>query len=232
MKKLYVYSAARMLGINNPAACIINNVNVRPESQELDQDVKLLMSALPARFEELQSTPEYQGFSKLFADMGYHGQTPAGKRLIESFIKNGFKRINNVVDAYNIVSARYGCGLGLHDADKVFSECRHIDIFRASGQDQIVPIFRDSPVLAKEGDLVYGSILNPRLLVAWLGKKDVDSDEYKVTSDTKSLLLVVTGNSQTSREFNLSICNEVFELLRKTCPEAEYSQLVQILQCN
>lgn len=215
-----------MLGINHPVACIINDVSVRRESQELDREVVSLMSDLPARFQDLQGTQEYQGFSKLFADMGYHGQTPAGTRLIENFIRNGFKRINNVVDAYNIVSARYGCGLGLHDADKVFSKCRNVDIFRASGYDRIVPLFKNGPVLAKEGDLVYGSSLDPRLLVAWLGKRDVDSDEYKVTSDTRSLLLVVIGNSQTSREFNLRICNEVFELLKRSCPEADCIQLV------
>ena len=231
MKCLYVYSSAQILGVCNPVAYVIDNVSARDESQELDKDIGLLMADLPAHFEDLQRTKEYQGFAKLFANMGYHGQTPAGKRLIDGFIKNGFKRINNIVDAYNIVSARYGCGLGLHDADKIFAKCHNIDIFRASGQDSIIPLFKDSAVLAKEGDLVYGSIF-PKILVAWLGKRDVDSDEYKVTSETKSLLLVVTGNSQTSMEYNLSICEEVMTFVRKTCPEASANQLTQILQCN
>ena len=106
MKCLYVYSSAQILGVCNPVAYVIDNVSVRDESQELDKDIGLLMADLPAHFEDLQRTKEYQGFAKLFANMGYHGQTPAGKRLIDGFIKNGFKRINNIVDAYNIVSAR------------------------------------------------------------------------------------------------------------------------------
>lgn len=232
MKSICVYASARKIGIQNPVACIIDAVSVKDNSNELAGDIDDLMKNLSVNFEKVKCSSEYIGFSKLFESMGYSGQVAAGQRLVEGFLKNGFKNINNVVDAYNIVSARYGCGLGLHDADKVFEKLSSIDIFLASEGDEIVPIFKTKSVKVRGGDLVYGGFSHPRSLIAWLGKKDVDSDEYKVTSDTRSVLLVVTGNSETRYDYNKAICLEVFGLLLKSCPDARFVELETITQCN
>lgn len=220
-RMLQVMESARRLGIAEPVACVIDRVRVVTESGALDQPVARLMDGLADRFARLQADPHYLGFAELFARMGYADQIPAGRRLIEGFLARGFRRFNNVVDAYNVVSARHGCGLGLHDAGKVRAagiDC--LQVFTARADDAIRPLFKDKPVHPKNGDLTYGRADAPRCLLAWLGKRDVDSDDFKVDDATTSLLLVVTGNARTGRAHNETICREVFELIALTCPQA------------
>ena len=119
----------------------------------------------------------------------------------------------------------HGCGLGLHDASKVFAVADHLDIFTALDGDEITPLFKNKKMPVKPGDLVYGRSQDPRLLIAWLGKKDVDADDYKIDQDTQSLLLVVTGNARTSQEYNQAICDEVFQLIKNTSPDASIKML-------
>ena len=232
MQTLYVYPEARELGIHYPVACLIQNVHVADSGNALDEDIEQLMSTLAERFEAVKQTGEFQGFAEMFTRMGYEGQIPAGQRLVEGFLKKGFKKINNVVDAYNIVSASNACGLGLHDADKTSQHGDQVDIFCATGVEKIIPLFKNSSVSAKSGDLLYGQIASQSRLFAWLGKKDVDSDEYKVTEETTNLLLIVTGNSATSELFNRRLCESVFGLLKKTCPKAQISYLNIFKKCS
>jgi DNA/RNA-binding domain of Phe-tRNA-synthetase-like protein len=164
--------------------------------------------------EAILSRPEVNGFKELFARMGYSKQTPAGHRLIESFRQRGFKSYNNIVDAYNIASAQFGSGLGMHDATEV---TKAIHVFRASGVEQIIPLFKSDSVKITKGDLVYSS--GDRIL-AWLGKRDLDSNAFKITDDTDSVLLIVLGNAATSENYNRSVCLKVLNLIQKTCPSA------------
>ena len=169
--------------------------------------------------------PEVRGFDELFARMGYRKQTPAGRRLVEGFRKRGFKRYGNVIDAYNLASAWFGSGLGMHDAARLTGDVR---VFRATGSEQIVPLFKTEPANVVRGDLVYadgGPAGDPgdgggERLLAWLGQRDVDSDAYKVRDDTTSLLLVALGNAATSEDYNREACLKAVELIRRTCPEA------------
>ena len=167
--------------------------------------------------------PEVLGFKDLFARMGYPGQVPAGQRLIDFFRQRGFKHYNNVVDAYNIVSALFGSGLGMHDASMIKS---NVHVFRASGTEQIIPLFKSNPVKALEGDLVYSC---SDRLIAWLGKRDVDSDEFKIKDETSSLLLIALGNAATSEDYNRQACLKTVEFIRRTCPGASEEFLNVVL---
>ena len=225
MESLHLHADARDIGIANPVAVVIEDIEVRKLSPQLDPVVDQLMEQLAERFAQVQRSPEYQGFATLFELLGYTGQVPAGQRLVRNFLKNGFKRINNLVDAYNIVSARHACGLGLHDASAAASRCERLDIFRSSCGDTIMPLFKVDAVLVPPGDLAYGGASAPRALFASLGKRDVDSDDLKVTQATSGVLLVVLGNARTSRAFNEGICQEVLDLVRLTCRNARMRSL-------
>jgi|GEM_PF-1225046 len=219
--RLKVDKSARDLGIVNPVACVIEPITVGPTPAKLSAEIDRRLAQLKRSAASILAAPETLGFAELFAAMGYPDQTPAGQRLIETTLARGFKSYNNIIDAYNIVSVMHGCGLGLHDLS-----CHDGDlcVWRADGSETIVPMFKTDSKPVHAGDLVYGLVSpgNPdkRTLLAWLGKRDVDSDTFKVTEHSTSLLLVVLGNARTSREHNTAICREVLELLRLSCPDA------------
>jgi DNA/RNA-binding domain of Phe-tRNA-synthetase-like protein len=218
MPQLRVHNDAALLGIAHPTACLISNVRITSSSLELEAEIAWLMRRLANAEQTILNRPEVHGFRELFGQMGYRAPTPAGHRLIESLRQRGFNRYNNVIDACNISSALFGSGLGIHDA--LFCARGHCDIhvYRARGDETILPLFRDKRVTVNAGDLVYGFEGREMTLLAWLGKRDVDSDDFKVKNDTSSLLLVALGNAKTSEKYNTDACEKTVELMRLSCP--------------
>jgi DNA/RNA-binding domain of Phe-tRNA-synthetase-like protein len=155
----------------------------------------------------------------LFAAMGYANIEPAGERLVRMFAQRGFKSINSLVDAYNICAIESVSGLGMHDVSGCQGDIR---VSRAAGTETIVPMFKDKPEPVKRGDLVYASGAD---LMAWLGRRDVDSDRFKVTLSTTSIALIVLGNQRTSRDYNGAILTQCFERIRSCAPSVTMSEL-------
>jgi DNA/RNA-binding domain of Phe-tRNA-synthetase-like protein len=213
---LYVENSATTLGVVNPVSAVISNVSV---IQKYDGDLRTRIEEEYCRIKEqadaIIASESASGFRALFAGMGYPELMPAGERLITSFLERGFKSINNLVDAYNIVSMKYCAGIGMHDADLVVSD---VFVRRAQGGEQIVPIFQSKNKSIKAGDLIYLAGAEP---MAWLGKRDVDSDKFKVTDDTKRIFVIALGNKNTPRATNVEVVNEIFVNIKLSCPAAE-----------
>jgi DNA/RNA-binding domain of Phe-tRNA-synthetase-like protein len=223
MIKLVVHKDAYELGIRNPIACLIKNIAVAPElCHTLTEDVQDMMNFVQKYPERILARAEVQGFSTLLKKLGYPDQTPAGKRLFESFQRRGFKSYNNIVDSYNVASVLFGSGLGLHDAVNIIDD---IHIYCAEGNESIKPLFTENSQEITKGDLIYAFGGNA---LAWLGKKDVDSEDYKVTYDTRHLLLIALGNENTSVEYNRDACLTAIRLMRKSCPKI-YSRFIQTI---
>lgn len=212
MQNIVVHRNAYELGIHNPVACVIDGISVPDGSAEqLDepvaQTVEMIQAGIPL------NRPEAAGFSELFERMGYPKQIPAGRRLVESIAKKGFPRYNYVIDACNVMSARYCSGIGLHDASSISDD---IVVARATGQETIVPLFKDKPQRVREGDLTYSS--GGRML-AWLGRRDVDAHEFRIVDETRALLCIVLGNERTDRGYNQAVCDGFVGLIRRVCPD-------------
>lgn len=218
MIRLVVHEDAFEIGIRNPIACLIRKISVQPTGGLLDSDASALMARLRGPAAILEA-PEARGFEELFGRLGHHGTVPAGRRLVESLVKRGLTSHNNVVDACNIASALAGSGLGLHDAEHVLTD---IHVRRARGDERIRPLFKTTIEAARAGDLIYGTADR---VMAWLGTRDVDADDFKVTEDSRFLLLMVLGNERTSSEYNRDVCLNVVRLIRKTSPTV-YAQFI------
>lgn len=226
VSQLIVHEDAFELGIINPVACVIEGVKVLAGSGALDHEIETLMQKLGGEAENILARGEVKAFNELFERMGYPRQKPAGQRLIELLLRNGFKRYNNIVDAYNIASVQFGSGLGLHDVRRIKENDASVHVLRARGEEKIIPLFKKEPVSVVSGDLIYGIATAPDMsLLAWLGKRDVDSDEFKVSDDTDGLLLVALGNAATSVAYNRAACQKTFELISRACPDARITYL-------
>lgn len=223
LKNIILNKSAEKLGIVNPVVARYRGIVLRKDVDSLQIEKKELIEYLELNSDKIKSSDIFRGFKILFESMGYKDQLTAGERLLNFFLQNGFKSINNVIDACNIISAKHGCGIGLHDSGKISED---IVIKRAQDKLQILPIFKDKFKSITEGDLVYMSGNN---VIAWLGKRDVDSELFKITEQTDELIFVALGNKYTSAEFNKSLCEEYFRLLKKEnqCTEMEYLNLLR-----
>lgn len=210
------------LGIKNPVVCVFRNIKVCNEPASAhDKPIAELMKKIQDVGEEYLLKPEIRGYRDLFQAMGYPKVVPAGERVFTSFRDRGFKRFGNIIDAYNIMAVETASGLGMHDAQKFLEGEKPLKIWRAEGTERMIPMFKDKEQKVKKGDLNYGFRDDDETdVVAWLGKRDNDSDAWKVTEKTHSLLFVVLGNANTSEEYNHAVCEKTFEFIKMTCPEA------------
>ncbi|WP_330632128.1 phenylalanine--tRNA ligase beta subunit-related protein [Halocatena halophila] len=219
---IIVREDARELGVTAPVGCVISGLDVRSEAPELDSDVAAVESLAQERPEEILDSQIVDGSRKLYAEMGYSDIKPDGEMRFDLVRRRGLKRHNNVVDAYNIVGAEFGLGLGMHDTAQLGGD---IVIERASGGERLIPLFRESYRSANPGDLLYGTRRHPLWISGQIGR---DSDEFKVTESTDEALLMVVGNENTTESHNRAVCERTVELIQKTCPEAtaEYLDVV------
>lgn len=229
MKALLLHEGVRALGITNPVAYLIDNVAVVPSGESLRDDQSSLLRTLREWPETILDRREVKGFEDLSAQLGYEdNRTPAGRYRIELVQKRGFRAVNNLVDAYNLASLEFGSSVGLHDVSG--RESLEIHAYRATGAESIKPLHRGAAVRVPEGDLVYGVRVPEPALMAALGngvgtEADFDSDDFKVTDRTTSVLLVALGNAETGLDYNLALCARVLHLIRRTCPAASGTQL-------
>lgn len=222
-------SDAASLGIRYPAVCLIRNIKtINGAHTAYDRPVENLMTRVKDEGAKWLEKDEVKGYRGIFINQGYPKQTPAGERMFKSFSEKGFKRINNIVDAYNIVSLEAVAGIGVHDAKGFLEGKSSLTIQRAADGFSIIPSFdqKQRAVKVVKNDLVYGlKKENTFDVLAWLGKQDKDSDSHKVTDETKDLLVVVLGNEHTDETYNRNICTQIFNNIKLTCEEAELNFL-------
>lgn len=214
MNQIVVKRDARDLGITNPVGCIIQGLDVQTEAHLLDEDVSEMESMVEENFDEIIGKREVEAYHELFARMGYPDQIPAGEKRLGLIEKRGLNRHNNVVDAYNIASAEFGTGLGMHDVSHIDGD---VVVQLASGGERVRPLFETNYATARPGDLLYS--VGDRVL-ALLGHIVADSDKHKVTDTTEEVLLVSLGNHETSEKYNRDACQMAYDLISKTCPDA------------
>jgi DNA/RNA-binding domain of Phe-tRNA-synthetase-like protein len=218
--KLIIAPEARELGIVHPVAAVMTDLVVlSPSPPHLIAEGEAALAMARENLDAYVSRPEVRGFRELFADLGYPHLEPAGERLVRLFSQRGLKSINSLVDAYNICALESASGLGMHDTSGREGDIR---VYRATGAETIVPMFKEKPEPVTRGDLVYASGTD---LMAWLGRRDVDSDRFKVTPSTTSIAFIVLGNKRTSRDHNEAILAKCFERIRSCAPSATMTRL-------
>ena len=226
MIRVCIHDDAFELGIQNPVACLLRKFEMGPQlSTAFATEADAILGTLPQRSQTILQTPQVMGFEALFGRLGYPRQQPAGHRLIKAVLNRGMHSHNNVVDACNLASIFYGCGLGLHDATEITG---NIHVHRAVGTESIRPFGKEAPESIPAGDLVYASTGS---VLAWLGRKDVDSEEFKVRDDTRYVLLMALGNEATTTEFNRAACLMVTQLIRKSSPGV-YAQFIPTVRAT
>jgi len=115
----------------------------------------------------------------------------AGEKLRKNFSERGFRTINNIIDSYNEAAYFYGLGIGGHDITNA-NKNGNLNVTLSSGDESIIPLFESKNKKIKCGELIYKL---DNKTVAWIGSKDVDSDEFRIGDDTSKCLFVILGHS-------------------------------------
>jgi DNA/RNA-binding domain of Phe-tRNA-synthetase-like protein len=138
-------------------------------------------------------------------------QPPSTEKLIRYALKRGdLPVINNLVDAYNLMSVRHLLSMGAHDLDRIELPVT-LDRFR--GDESFTPLGRDAPVAVRPGE--FGYVDAARRVLCRLDV--LQADFSKVTAETQNVLLIIEAATTVDRDSLRKACSETIELLERHC---------------
>jgi DNA/RNA-binding domain of Phe-tRNA-synthetase-like protein len=175
-------------------AMIFRDLRVAPSHLVQRAEIAKEAASVRSRYLSLaaiRADPLVAGFYAVSRQVGVHPKTD--RCSLEKLLTYAFKRgdlpaINNLVDAYNLVSIRTSCSLGAHDLDKI---ALPVSLRLLNGNETFTPLGSDQPMATRAGEFGYVDAAN-RLLC----RLDVlQADFSKVTEATVNALVIVEGTT-------------------------------------
>src|SRR5581483_8978878 len=118
--------------------------------------------------------------------------------------------INNLVDAYNLVSLRTRCSLGAHDLDAI---ALPVSLRLLTGQESFTPLGETTSAAVAPGE--YGYVDAAERLLCRLDVRQADFS--KVVEHTRNVLLITEGTAEHDPEVLRRASEEVIELTTRYC---------------
>ena len=197
-------------------AIIFRNVHISDASPALRAEVASAVEAVRGRFADqaaARACPEVVAYHDILRAAGANPrrEQPSVERLLTQALKRGhLPVVNNLVDAYNVMSLRSLCSLGAHDLDTL---ALPVELRLLTGSETFTPLGRDQQQAVSPGQFGY---VDARSRV--LCRLDVVQAEFsKVTADTRNALLIVEGNNTHPAEFLGQVLRETIELVTRYC---------------
>ena len=197
-------------------AIVFRNVRVTASSPAQRAEMADAVAAVQARFSSpsaIRADPHVASFRAILQQVGANTKKdqPSLERLLSFTHKRGdLPAINNLVDAYNLVSVRSSCSLGAHDLDRISLP---VALRLLDGSESFTPLGTDRPAPVTAGEYGYVDASN-RLLC----RLDVlQADFSKVTEATVNALLIVEGTVAHSAQDLRNAFAEVIELVTHYC---------------
>ena len=197
-------------------AIVFRNVRVTASSPVQRAEMAEAAAAVQARFSSpsaIRADPYVTSFRAILQKVGANPKKdqPSVERLLSFAHKRGdLPAINNLVDAYNLVSVRSSCSLGAHDLDRITLP---VALRLLDGSETFTPLGTDRPAPVTAGEYGYVDASN-RLLC----RLDVlQADFSKVTEATVNALLIVEGTVAHSAQDLRNAFAEVIELVTHYC---------------
>jgi DNA/RNA-binding domain of Phe-tRNA-synthetase-like protein len=203
------------LGIR-AGAIIFRNVRVTDSTPAQRAEMVEAAAAVRARFSNpgaIRADPLVASFRAILQQVGVNPkkEPPSVEKLMSFAHRRGdLPLINNLVDAYNLVSVRASCSLGAHDLDRITLPValRFLD-----GSDSFIPLGSDRPVQTAAAEYGYVDAEN-RLLC----RLDIlQADFSKVTEATTNVLLIVEGTVAHPAQDLRKAFADVIELVTHYC---------------
>lgn len=197
-------------------AIVFRDVRIEPSPAELRSLIDLEAEKVRERFNrpaEIRATSEIAGHYDVLRKVGVKpkSQPPSTQKLLEFALKRGtLPSVNNLVDAYNLVSIRSMCSLGAHDLAR-FTAPATLRLFQ--GDEPFRPLGSEENRAVTPGEFGYVDAEN-RVLCRL---DSLQADFSKVTAETSSALLIVEATTAHSPEQIGTAFEAVQELVTKYC---------------
>ena len=197
-------------------AIVFGGIRVTASSPAQRTEMAEAAAAVQARFSRpsaIRADPYVTSFRAILQKVGANPKKdqPSVERLLSFAHKRGdLPAINNLVDAYNLVSVRSSCSLGAHDLDRISLP---VALRLLDGSESFTPLGTDRPVPVTAGEYGYVDASN-RLLC----RLDVlQADFSKVTDATVNALLIVEGTIAHPAQDLRKAFADAIELVTRYC---------------
>jgi methionyl-tRNA synthetase len=168
----------------------IKGVKVKKLDQKVDAWIKIQEEEIKRIYSDKnwKSSPLFAGYNSLHNKYSTNLTfATASENLIELVLKNGtLPRVNNIVDIYNAISAKYGVSMGVHDISKLEGQpkleilAKDIEYMTIGGK------FKDT---AKKGEFAY---TDNKSIICRMDVKQCD--RTKVNEKSKDLFIILQGH--------------------------------------
>jgi DNA/RNA-binding domain of Phe-tRNA-synthetase-like protein len=195
---------------------VFRNIRVTASSPALRAEIAKEVAIIRGRLSSpsaVRDDPAVASFRAILRQVGANSKTdrPSLERLLNFALKRGdLPAINNLVDAYNLVSIRSSCSLGAHDLDRIRLP---VSLRILEGTESFIPLGSDELTPIIPGEFGYVDAVN-RVLC----RLDILQAEFsKVTEATANALLIIEGTTAHSPHVIRKAFNDVIQLVTDSC---------------
>jgi len=197
-------------------AIVFRNVHIADASPALRAEIAHAAEAICQQYPDpaaLRNIPEVAAFQAILREVGANPRRdpPSVDRLLTTALKRShLPAINNLVDAYNLVSIRSLCSLGAHDLD-IISLPVELSLF--TGRETFTPLGRDGAEKTRPREFGYVDAQD-RVLC----RLDVRQAEFsKVTRDTGNVLLIIEATASHAPETIRRAFDDAIDIVTHHC---------------
>ena len=175
-------------------AMVFRSVRISPASRELLLEIAEEVGRIRARLSsaaEIRSIPEIARARDILRTVGVkpRSRTPSTECLLRFALRHrALPTINNLVDAYNLVSVRTSSSLGAHDLDCIATP---VELRLFQGGERFIPLGS-----AEEEEVAAGEFGYVDALDRVICRLDARQAEFsKVTAATTNVLLIIEATT-------------------------------------
>ena len=175
-------------------ALVLRNVRITESSPEQRKQIDDSAKQVGAQFAtpgEIRSLPELVKLYEILRLVGVRPRShpPSTQRLLEFAMKQGsLPVVNNLVDAYNLISLHTKCSLGAHDLDQLE---RPVELCLFRGDERFRPLGGGEETPVRQGEFGYVDAANR--VICRLDSKQAEFS--KVTENTTNVLLIIESTT-------------------------------------
>ena len=198
------------------SAIIFRNVHIEAASASLSAAIAKEVEAARIKVADpkaLRALPEVAAFRELLRKVGVNPrkEQPSVERLLSYALKRGdLPSVNNLVDAYNLVSIRSLCSMGAHDLDAITLP---VELRLLSGDESFTPLGSVTPASITPGE--YGYVDAGKRVLCRLDI--LQADFSKVTAKTVNAFVIIESTTAHSPAATRSAFSDVTELIQHHC---------------
>lgn len=197
-------------------AIVFRGLQVDARPAALHAEIAHEVESIRARFADapaIRTIPEVTYFCDLLRRVGVNPrrEQPSVERLLSSILRRrDLPAINNLVDAYNLVSVRSLCSLGAHDLDTI---ALPVSLRILTGSEKFTPLGQSAEVVVKPGEYAYVDA-SDRVMC----RLDLAQAEFsKVTAQTANVLLIIEATANHDARALKQACTDITSLVSRYC---------------